>query len=176
MDGAVRVGRRRPRRAVAAGVSFLVLVVAAAFGPASPAAAARDVVPFGPDSAYKWDNGVAASIVSATPFRPDPAADGLVAGQTAVRIVVKITNGSDGRLDVGATTVNVKAGPDGVQATSIFDATHGIGVGLSGVIAPGHSATAPYGFSIPAADLDQVDVEVVPDYNYDSAIFEGAVR
>src|SRR5262245_24437775 len=148
MDGTVGAGRRRPHRAAGAGAALLALVVAAVFGPATPAAA-RDVIPFGPRSAYEWDSGVSASIMSAGRFRPSPTADGLVAGGTAVRVIVKITNGSQGKLDVGATVVNVKAGPDGVQATSIIDTANGIGAGLSGVIAPGHSATAPYGFSVP---------------------------
>ena len=155
--------------------SLLVLVAVTAFALASPAAAGA-VVPFGPHSSYVWDNGVAASVVSATRFRPSSAADGSVAGEASVRIVVKITNGSHDQLDVGATVVNVKAGPNGDQATSIFDTANGIGVGLSGVIAPGHSATAPYGFSVPTGGLRQIDVEIVPDYNYDSAIFEGSAH
>src|SRR5690242_13729221 len=105
MDGTVRAGHRRPHRAAGAAASLLALVatallgaaavfgVAAVFGPARPAAAG-EVVPFGPHSSYRWDDGVAASIVSAGPFHPSAGARGLGNGATAVRIVLKITNDS----------------------------------------------------------------------------------
>jgi hypothetical protein len=174
MDGHVRPGRWRLRRAVAA-AALLVAIAAPVLGAAAPAAASA-VVPFGAASSFQWNNGVTATILSAHRFQPSATADGARSGETVVRIVVRISNGSTGPLDVGATVVNVKAGFDGVQADSVFDPVNGIDIGLEGVIAPGRAATAEYGFGVPPADLGRIDVEVSPDYDYDSAIFEGSVR
>jgi hypothetical protein len=132
-------------------------------------------VPFGPDHDFQWSNAVSASVLSAGVFTPSPAVK-LPPGDSAVKILIKITNGTAGQFDVSATTVDVKSGVDGTQARQFHDDAAGLSAGLIGAIAPGHSATAAYGFAIPTADLGLIDVEVAPDYNYDAAIFEGAAK
>jgi len=130
-------------------------------------------VPFGPDTDFQWSNGVSAAVLSAQVFVPPPSA-ALPPGESAVKILIKITNGTADQFDVSATTVDVKSGVDGTQARQFHDEAAGLTTGLVGAIEPGHSATAAYGFAIPTADLGLIDVEVTPDYNYDAAIFEGA--
>src|SRR5262249_47289120 len=108
--------------------------------------------------------------LSATVITPSLS---LPPGTSAVKILVKISNGTADSFDVSATTVDVKSGVDGTQDRQLLNETAGLSTGLIGTIAPGHSATAAYGFAIPTADLGLIDVEVTPDYNYDAAIFEG---
>jgi len=149
-------------------MGFLVTVAVSAV-----LAASATPVPFGPDNDFQWSNSVSASVLSARVFTPTAP---LPAGEAAVKILVKITNGTADQFDVSATTVDVKSGVDGTQARQFHDDAAGLSAGLVGMIAPGHSATAAYGFAIPVADLGLIDVEVAPDYNYDAAIFEGAAR
>jgi hypothetical protein len=141
---------------------------------AAPRPASADVVPFGSDNSFQWTNSIGASVLSAAVFTPSPEAVGLAPGDLAVRVMVKVTNGTSDQFDVSGTTVHMRSGADGIQDNAITDRENGISAGLDGDVAPGRSASAVYAFAVPRSDLSLLDVEVTPDFNYDTAIFEGA--
>jgi hypothetical protein len=137
--------------------------------------AGSGTVPFGPDHSVKWNDHVEASVLSVQRFTPSSTAAGTHPGQVGIKVTVKITNNSAKQFDLTLATVKVKTGANGTQADSIFDSVNNLGLGFEGSIAPGHSATATYGFSVPAGDLSKVDVDVAPGFDYDAGIFEGSV-
>ncbi len=132
-------------------------------------------VAFGADHSVQWNDKLTASVVTVKRFTPSSTAAGTHPGQAGIKVTVKITNNSDKQFDLTLADVKVKSGPDGTQADTIFDSDNNLGMGFEGSIAPGHSATADYGFSVPPGDLSKVDVEVSPGFDYDPGIFEGSV-
>jgi hypothetical protein len=132
-------------------------------------------VAFGADHGVKWDDKVEASVLSAVRFTPSKSAAGTHPGQVGIKVTVKITNNSAKQLDVTLARVKVKSGTNGTQADTIIDLQNNLGLGFEGSIAPNHSATADYAFSVPSGDLSKIDVEVSPDLDRDSGIFEGSV-
>jgi hypothetical protein len=129
---------------------------------------------FGANNKVTWDDKVEASVLSVVKFTPSSTAAGLGAGQTGIKVTVKITNNSSKQIDVTLARVTVKAGDNGTQAQTIVDLENNIDFGFDGSIAPQHAATATYGFSVAPADLGKLDVEVSPDFDHNAAIFEGA--
>jgi hypothetical protein len=84
---------------------------------------------------------------------------------------IKITNGSRARVDLALVDVGLRYGADGIEAEFVFDDNvHE----FSGGLAPGRTATATYGFSVPRNQPD-ITVEVAPGFDYDSSTFEGRV-
>lgn len=130
-------------------------------------------VPFG--QTITWNDKLEATVVSVRRFTPSDTAAGTHPGQVGIRVTAKITNNSGQQLDLTLADVHVKTGADGTQADTIFDSENNLGLGFEGSIAPGRSATADYGFSVPTADLGKIDIEVTPGFDFDPAIFEGSV-
>ncbi len=131
-------------------------------------------IPFGDSHSAQWTDKVTASVVSVVKFTPSSTAAGTHEGQTGIKVTVKISNNSDKRLDLTLASVKVKSGANGTQADTIVDLEGNLGLGFDGAVPPGNAATATYGFSVPTGDLSKIDVEVSPDFDHDSAIFEGA--
>jgi hypothetical protein len=132
-------------------------------------------IAFGADHGVKWDDKVEASVISVVRYTPSKNAAGTHPGQVGIKVTVKITNNSTKQLDVTLARVKVKSGANGTQADTIIDLENNLGLGFEGKIAPNNAATAVYGFSIPSGDLSKIDVEVSPDFDHDSGIFEGSV-
>jgi Domain of unknown function (DUF4352) len=131
-------------------------------------------VPFGADHGVQWNDKLAASVLSVQRFTPSDTAAGTHPGQVGVKVTVKITNNSGKQFDLSLVEVKVKSGDNGTQADSIFDSANNLGLGFEGSVAPGHSATATYGFSVPPGDLGKIDVDVTPGFDYNAGIFEGS--
>jgi len=131
-------------------------------------------IPFGADHSAEWNDKVKATVLSVARFTPSKTAAGTHPGQVGIKVTVKITNNSAKRLDLTLARVKVKSGANGTQADTIIDLENNLGLGFEGAVPAGNSATADYGFSVPSGDLSKIDVEVSPDFDYDSAIFEGA--
>jgi hypothetical protein len=131
-------------------------------------------VPFGADHGVEWHDHIQASVLSVQRFTPSSTAAGTHSGQVGVKVTVKITNNSGKQLDLTLAQVKLKSGDNGTQADDIIDIENNITLGFEGAVAPGHSATALYAFSVPPGDLNKLDVEVTPGFDYDAGIFEGA--
>jgi cytoskeletal protein RodZ len=91
---------------------------------------------------------------------------------TGVSVVVKITNGGSSVLDLALAQVALTYGADGQESDQVFDSAKGFEGGLETKLAPGRSATAKYGFAVPAGTAP-VSVQVTPDFSSETAIFEG---
>jgi Domain of unknown function (DUF4352) len=131
-------------------------------------------VPFGADHGVRWNDKLEATVLSVKRFTPSTTAAGTHPGQVGIKVTVKITNNTTQQFDLTLAGVKVKSGDNGTQADTIFDSENNLGIGFEGSIAPGHSATADYGFSVPPGDLGKIDVEVTPGFDYDPGIFEGS--
>jgi hypothetical protein len=131
-------------------------------------------VPFGADHSAQWSDKIQATVVSVVKFTPSKTAAGTHSGQVGIKVTVKITNNSGKRIDLTLARVKVKSGANGNKADTIIDLENNLGLGFDGAVPPGNAATATYGFSVPSGDLAKIDVEVSPDFEHDSAIFEGA--
>lgn len=92
---------------------------------------------------------------------------------TAVKATVKITNGADQKVDASLVSVSVSYGPGGEQAAQGY--ADGIDGGFEGSVASGQTKTATFLFAVPKSHWNNVSVEVTPGFDYDSAIFTGAV-
>jgi len=84
---------------------------------------------------------------------------------------IRITNGSQARVDLALVDVTLRYGTDGVEADFVIDDNMHE---FSGGLARGRTATATYGFSVPRNQRD-ITVEVAPGFDYDSSTFEGRI-
>lgn len=133
---------------------------AAAKAPAKPAAPAKKATAAYGDT-YTYTDGLAITVSKVGKYTPSQYAAGTHPGDEAVVLTVKVTNGEKKPFDTSLVGVNVKAGADGAAAEQIFDDTSGIG--FSGTIVPGATATARFGFDIPKGAAGKLDIEVAPD-------------
>ena len=131
-------------------------------------------IPFGASHSAQWTDKMSATVVSVVKFTPSSTAAGTHPGQSGIKVTVKISNNSAKRLDLTLASVKVKSGASGTQADTIIDLENNLGLGFEGSVPPGNAATATYGFSVPTGELSKIDVEVSPDFDHDSAVFEGA--
>lgn len=100
-------------------------------------------------------------------------ASGGTPGDPAVVVTVQIRNDTKKRFDLSLVQVAARVGVDGDNAEQVFQDSYG--EGFSGTVAPGRIATAKFMFAAGSAkDLKDVSVEVKPDFDYDSATFEGS--
>lgn len=153
--------------------TIATMLLAAVLAAPTPTPTAPEPIKFGPENAAIWDDNIEASVTSAQIFQPTANASGLTPGQTAVRVTIKITNGRPIPFNLDSAVIRLTSGPDGVQASQVFDAENGLSMGFEGVIAPGRPITAAYGFSVPPDNTQQLNVEITPAENYTTALFEG---
>jgi hypothetical protein len=149
--------------------------------PAAPSSAAApsgtsSAVLLGATHGFVYTDGLVVSVLSATKFVPSSDAAGTAPGDTGVLLQVRITNGTKATFDLSLSQVDLNAGANGDQGQSIDQSgPPDLGLGFSGSIAPGQSATAPFGFDVPTADLPNIGVSVTPDFSHDDATFVGQV-
>lgn len=117
---------------------------------------------------YTYTDGLAISVSKVATYTPSQYAAGTHPGDEAVVLTVKITNGAKKPFDTSLVSVNVKAGADGAATEQIFDDTSGIG--FSGTVVSGATATAKFEYDIPKGATGKLDIEVQPDsgLEYDS--------
>ena len=94
-------------------------------------------------------------------------------GEPAVRFDVRVTNGTEFRMDAGSVDVNVVYGPDGRASDSFLSV--GDDYGFEGTIVKGKSKTVGYTFEVPAKHQDEIIIEVTPDYDRNPAVFTASV-
>ena len=144
----------------------------------SPAGSSADEGPvkIGPGEYVSYESGLEVRVPKLTTFRISDTGAGGQPGQRGLVATVSIKNGTSERFDLGSVIVNARAGSEGEQAESVYDSERGVGGGFEGTLAPGRTATARYGFAVDPEDLDQIQIEVRPDYDRDPALFEGSAQ
>jgi hypothetical protein len=143
---------------------------------AAPASNGTSAVLFGATHGFVYTDGLVVSVLSATNFVPSSDAIGTSAASAGVLLSIRITNGTKASFDPSLSSVAVHAGTNGDQGDEIYQSgPPDLGSGFSGSIAPGQSATVPFGFDVPAGDLPNITVSVTPDFSHDDATFVGKV-
>ncbi|MEU6105720.1 hypothetical protein, partial [Streptomyces flaveolus] len=92
-----------------------------------------------------------------------------------VRFTVKVDNGGSETLDATALTVNCSYGKDGHSSEAVFDSATGLNGGPETQLLAGRSINVPWGCELPKGEK-LVQIEVVPDYDSDTAIFTGEIK
>jgi hypothetical protein len=135
-------------------------------GASSSPAGDAEVIKIGSTEYSQYDNGLELRVTSArritfTELSTTPG--------PGVIITVKIYNGSKERVALDEVDVVMRYGRDGVEADFVIDDRVRE---FAGGLAPGRTATATYGFSMPRNQRD-ISVDVTPGFDYDSTTFEG---
>jgi len=98
---------------------------------------------------------------------------GQVAGDPIQVLSIRVTNGSKAAVQVDAASGTMTYGPDGDEASTVFDT--GIN-GMSGKVLPGKAKTGTYGFAVPAKYQGDAVLEFSFDFDHGSAIFTGSIK
>ncbi|MEV5643908.1 hypothetical protein AB0L67_27720 [Streptomyces flaveolus] len=91
-----------------------------------------------------------------------------------VRFTVKVDNGGSETLDATALTVNCSYGKDGHSSEAVFDSATGLNGGPETQLLAGRSINVPWGCELPEGEK-LLQIEVVPDFESDTAIFTGEI-
>jgi hypothetical protein len=149
-------------------------------GSAAPAAASSAAAPeakttgaFG--DTITFPSGVAVKVTKGTVVPAAQYAAGAVEGNI-VTFDLSVTNGS--KEEINGAMMGMPKVTVGAQGTAVQNATDvqaGIGSAYLSTILPGETQTVKIGFGIPAANLNDVRMEVTgPTFTEKAAIFKGA--
>lgn len=108
------------------------------------------------DAAAEVGDGVSASLVSLDAIEGTATGPGNIAGP-ALRITVRIENGTDEPVSLGGVVVDLASGRDLVPASPLDDPS---AAPFAGTVAPGEHADGVYVFTIPEEDRGSVTVSV----------------
>jgi hypothetical protein len=108
------------------------------------------------DAAADAGDGVSASLVSLDAIEGTATGPGNIAGP-ALRITVRIENGTDEPVSLGGVVVDLASGRDLVPASPLDDPS---AAPFAGTVAPGEHADGVYVFTIPEEDRGSVTVSV----------------
>jgi hypothetical protein len=108
------------------------------------------------DSPAAVGNGVVATLPAIEAIEGAATGPGNVNGP-ALRVTVRIANGTDGPVSLDGVATNLSYGPDRTPASPLDDPSE---QPFSGTLAAGDQAEAVYVFSVPADVRDVVTVEV----------------
>jgi hypothetical protein len=108
------------------------------------------------DTAAEAGDGVSASLVSLDAIEGTATGPGNIAGP-ALRITVRIENGTDEPVSLGGVVVDLASGRDLVPASPLDDPS---AAPFAGTVAPGEHADGVYVFTIPEEDRGSVTVSV----------------
>jgi hypothetical protein len=88
----------------------------------------------------------------------------------------KLNNGTRKIFDATLFSVAVTYGATGKAAEQVYDSERHVGDGFTQKLLPGRVAVADYAFSIPTSGMNDVVVQVDPDFDHNSAFFQDAVK
>jgi len=101
-------------------------------------------------------DGVTARVVSLDAVRGTAEGPGNIAGP-ALRVTVRLTNGTTEPVDLGLVSVTMSTGADGTPASPLDEPSR---APFGGTLAAGGSAEGVYFFSVPESDRDVVTLSV----------------
>ena len=124
---------------------------------------------------YTYPDGLQVEVtkIKRTKMGPNAAADGVKVGAPVQVLSIRVTNGTDKKLDVAVASGTMTYGPDGDEAPAVFD--EGVD-GMSGNVLPGKAKTGTYGFAVPTKYLGDATLEFTADFEHDPAIFSGTLK
>lgn len=122
------------------------------------------------DEPVDTGSGVTARLSRIRSVKGEAQGPGEVAGP-ALRVTVKVTNGSKQEIDLSAVVVNLYYGKDATPASQLSGPKP---APFTGSLAAGASTSGSYIFGVPANQRKQVRVEFRYSTDASVAIFEGA--
>jgi hypothetical protein len=117
-------------------------------------------------------NGIVATIPGIDAIQGTAVGLGNVAGP-ALRVTVRIENGSGVPVSLDGVAVNLAYGPDAVPASPLGDASQRP---FAGMLAPGESAEGVYVFRVPSDARSSVTIEVGYQAGAPLLLFTGPVE
>ncbi|TFV90710.1 DUF4352 domain-containing protein [Blastococcus sp. CT_GayMR16] len=108
------------------------------------------------DARGEVGNGVVATLPSIDEIQSEAQGPGNIAGP-AIRVTVRIENGTAEAVSLGGVAVNMYTGAELTPASPLEDPSRRE---FTGTLAPGQSAEGVYVFSVPSDARDSVTVEV----------------
>ena len=144
--------------------------------PTGPVSAAADLPKALPEVPLKSPgpvgNGVVISLASVQSIQGTGTGPGNIDGP-AVRLTVRVTNGTSGTISLAGVAVNMYYGADRTPASPLDDPSRRP---FAGELAAGRSADGVYVFTVPAGARDHVTVEVGYQAGAPLVLFTGAIR
>jgi hypothetical protein len=144
--------------------------------PSGPTSAAADLPKALPEvpltSPGPVGNGVVISLAGIQGIQGAATGPGNIDGP-AVRVTVRVHNGTSGTISLGGVAVNMYYGADRTPASPLDDSSRRP---FDGQLAAGRSADGVYVFTVPAGARDHVTVEVGYQAGAPRVLFTGAVR
>lgn len=129
--------------------------------------------PVGLDATAREANGVSAVVAAVEPVEHRASAvPGDFAGP-ALRVTVRLTNGTSGPLPVDGATVDLTYGTDATPGSPLDDDANRP---FTGTVRPGATAVAVYVFAVPADRHDHVQVRVSYQAGAPVLVFSGPVE
>jgi hypothetical protein len=122
---------------------------------------------------FTYEDGLQVQVTKARPYKIGQYAAGGKPGGQGVVVTVTMRNGTAAAFDTALVQVELASGPNGTQAEKVYDSSN-VDNGFEGSIARGRNKTATFAFAVPKAHLSQLSIEVIPSFEHDGAIFEGA--
>jgi hypothetical protein len=116
-------------------------------------------------------NGIVATLPSIEAIEGTAVGPGNIAGP-ALRITVRIANGTAEPVGLGGVSVNVSYGPDDTPASPLDDPSR---APFATVVQPGESAEGVYVVTVPADARDSITVEVGYEAGAPLLLFTGPV-
>ena len=145
----------------------------AAGAPADPSAGssapATSAVAFG--QTFTYADGLAVTVDPPAPYEASSTAAG-DENPHAFSVSVRITNNTGAAFDPALLNVAMSTG--GTPATQIFDSANNMGDRPQNQLQPGRSMTYEVAFST-TADSGEAQVDVVPSFSHDHAVFTGTL-
>lgn len=122
------------------------------------------------DQPATFASGVVAELTKVESVDGEAQGPGEVAGP-AVRVTVRLTNGTEAAVPLAGAVVNVYAGQDLAPGEPLSGPG---GKPFTGTVQPGATATGVYVFNVPADQRDRLQVTVSHDPTVTTVLFEGA--
>jgi hypothetical protein len=122
---------------------------------------------------YTWKNGLAVEIPQPAECKPGESAS--PEAKRAVKVTVKVTNGTDKPFETSVLTVGSEVQFAGAKAELLIDSEGGCkaGIGMeSATVLPGKSFSYDVAYAV-APEQGELQITLQPDFSEDKAVFTG---
>lgn len=139
--------------------------------PAKPSESA-DTVSF--SAPVKYGDNTLLTITQASKQVETGNGPGVFAGREFVKFDLKLTNGSQKPIDLNTVVITTYYGDSNQLAAPVYTPSADT-ADFTGILVPGGTATASYGFAVPTSEFGDVTMVVDFDGVHSSATFKGSV-
>jgi hypothetical protein len=119
----------------------------------------------------RYSNGLSVSVAHISEHKDTQTGPGASTGRPVTTFLLRFSNSTHTSIDLRSVVVNASYGPAHTVALAIYDSN---AQNFHNVLRKGHTASAAYSFSFPAADSRDVELTVNFRPGYSTAIFVGS--